>query len=69
MLSHSHFIEFNDVKNKHFSNVLRATSLYVISCTRQSVALLTGEGAGIKISTTPWQAKCKKQAYALLIFQ
>jgi len=27
-----HFIAFNDIKSKHFSNALRYSSLYVISC-------------------------------------
>jgi len=33
-----HFIVFNDMKFKHFSNVLRYSSLYVISFIRQPVA-------------------------------
>jgi len=33
-----HFIAFNDIKSKHFSNALRDSSLYVISCIRQPVA-------------------------------
>jgi len=38
MLPHSHFIAFNDIKSKHFSNELRDSSVYNISCIRQSVA-------------------------------
>jgi len=34
----SHFIAFNDISSKYFSNVLKASSLYIISCIRQPVA-------------------------------
>jgi len=38
MLPQSHFIAFNDIKAKYFSNALRDSNLHVISCTRQLVA-------------------------------
>jgi len=33
---------FNEIKSKHFSNAYRYSSLYVISCIRQSVAQKLG---------------------------
>jgi len=42
-------MEFN-IKSKHFSNALRVSSLYVISCTRQPLALLTEAEQGYKLS-------------------
>jgi len=38
MLPHSHFIAFNGIGSKYFSNALRGSSLYVISSIRQLVA-------------------------------
>jgi len=38
MLPHSHFIAFNDIRSKYFSNALRDSSLYVTSSIRQLVA-------------------------------
>jgi len=38
MLPQSHFIEFSDIKSKHFSNVLWDPSVYIIDCIHQPVA-------------------------------
>ena len=38
MLLQSHFIAFNDIKSKDFSNALKYSSLYVNSCICQPVA-------------------------------
>ena len=37
MLPYSHFIAFNDIRSKSFSNALRGSSLYVTSSIRQLV--------------------------------
>jgi len=38
MLPQSRFIAFNDIKSKQFSNALKETSVYIISCICQPVA-------------------------------
>jgi len=38
MLAQSHFIAFNDIKSKKFSNALRDSSVYIINCWRLPVA-------------------------------
>jgi len=38
MLPQLHFIAIHDTKSKHFSNTLRDSSVYIISCIRQPVA-------------------------------
>jgi len=38
MLPQLHFIALHDIKSKHFSNTLRDSSVYIISCIRQPVA-------------------------------
>jgi len=38
MLPQLHFIAIHDIKSKHFSNTLRDSSVYIMSCIRQPVA-------------------------------